>query len=259
MERPRKGIQSIEVGGRLLVALSRHGGAMMLRDLAREAGMSAAKAHPYLVSFTKIGLVEQDAATSRYRLGGLALTLGLASLQQSDPIRLAAPAMVDLKERVQHTAALAVWGNHGPTIVQLEAMDHPFHVNLRVGTVMSLVTTATGRVFAAYLPAPVVQPPVAEEIGRVTAASADAKALRRVFDAEVADIRRRGFGRAIGSPIPGVNAFSAPVFDHTGAIVLVITLTGPAGTFDASWESPIAAALVECCAALSRRLGAASA
>ena len=34
---------------------------MMLRDLAKSAGMPAAKAHRYLVSFMRMGLVEQDA------------------------------------------------------------------------------------------------------------------------------------------------------------------------------------------------------
>ena len=65
----RRGIQSIEVGGSLLSALVREGKPMMLKDLAREAGMPVAKAHPYLVSFGKLGLVEQDALTGRYGLG----------------------------------------------------------------------------------------------------------------------------------------------------------------------------------------------
>jgi len=39
-----RGILSIEVGGRLLEALARVGEPMMLRDLAREAGMTPAKA-----------------------------------------------------------------------------------------------------------------------------------------------------------------------------------------------------------------------
>ncbi|WP_186409176.1 helix-turn-helix domain-containing protein, partial [Candidatus Accumulibacter aalborgensis] len=47
----RQGIQSIEVGTRLLRALAAHGRPMMLRDVARNAGMPAAKAHRYLVSF----------------------------------------------------------------------------------------------------------------------------------------------------------------------------------------------------------------
>ncbi|MBN8520188.1 MAG: helix-turn-helix domain-containing protein [Candidatus Accumulibacter sp.] len=45
----RQGIQSIEVGTRLLRALAAGRRAMMLRDIARNAGMPAAKAHRYTV------------------------------------------------------------------------------------------------------------------------------------------------------------------------------------------------------------------
>ncbi|MDU0955905.1 MAG: helix-turn-helix domain-containing protein, partial [Bradyrhizobium sp.] len=82
MGRESRGIQSIEVGGTLLQALARSGEPMMLRDLAREAGLPPAKAHPYLVSFSRIGLIEQDATTGRYELGPLALELGLISLRR---------------------------------------------------------------------------------------------------------------------------------------------------------------------------------
>lgn len=47
--RGSRGIQSIEVGGQLLLALAHHGRPMALKDLARDAGMPPAKAHPYLV------------------------------------------------------------------------------------------------------------------------------------------------------------------------------------------------------------------
>ncbi len=54
-DRAQRGIQSIEVGGQLLRALVHHGRPMALKDLAREADMSAAKAHPYMVSFGRLG------------------------------------------------------------------------------------------------------------------------------------------------------------------------------------------------------------
>src|SRR5689334_9343451 len=85
----RRGIQSIEVGGQLLLALGRTGKPMVLKDLAREAGMPAAKAHPYLVSFARLGLIEQDPITGRYELGPQLLQLGLAGLQRLDPVRIA--------------------------------------------------------------------------------------------------------------------------------------------------------------------------
>ena len=151
-ERGPRGIQSIEVGGQLLIALAHQGRPLALKDLAREAGMAPAKAHPYLVSFIKIGLVEQDGSSGRYGLGPLALQLGLISLQQYEPVRLATPRIEELALQLGHTVAITVWGDRGPTIVRVAEAPSPVHISMRHGTVMSLTGTASGRLFAAYLP-----------------------------------------------------------------------------------------------------------
>jgi hypothetical protein len=51
------------------------------------------------------------------------------------------------------------------------------------------------------------------------------------------------------------NAFSAPVYDHSGAVVLAVTAIGAVGTFDVNWNSAIAKALTNCTKDISRRLG----
>jgi DNA-binding IclR family transcriptional regulator len=144
-ERAQRGIQSVEVGGALLVALAHHGRPMALKDLAREAGMVPAKAHPYLVSFGKLGLVEQEAASGHYGLGPLALQLGLISLQQVDPVRLASARLPEIARELGHTVAVAVWGSRGATIVRVEASPALVHVSMRHGTVMSLRGTSATR------------------------------------------------------------------------------------------------------------------
>ena len=152
MAKKSRGIQSIEVGGELLRALARSGEPMMLRDLAREAGMAPAKAHPYLVSFSRIGLIEQDETNGRYEIGALALELGLISLRRLSAVRIAAPRIAALASEIDHAVSLAVWGTHGPTVVRLEEPSHPVHIVMRVGSVMAMLETATGRAFAAFLP-----------------------------------------------------------------------------------------------------------
>jgi len=151
-ERGQRGIQSVEVGGQLLIALAHSGRPMALKDLAREAGMAPAKAHPYLVSFGKLGLIAQDEASGRYGLGPLAMQLGLISLQQFDPVRMATPLLRELAQELGHTMAVAVWGNRGATIVRIEEAPSAVHVNMRHGTVMTLRGTASGMLFAAHLP-----------------------------------------------------------------------------------------------------------
>ena len=73
-EHEQRGIQSIEVGGQLLRALAHAGRPLPLKDLAAAAGMAAARAHPYLVSFGKLGLIEPT-SVGRWSAWRVAATL----------------------------------------------------------------------------------------------------------------------------------------------------------------------------------------
>lgn len=253
----RRGIQSIEVGGALLQTLVLSGSPMMLKDLAREAGMPAAKAHPYLVSFGKLGLIEKNPATGRYGLGPFALQMGLAALHSLDPIKVATQEAARLADEIQLNVAIVVWGNLGPTVVHIEECSKSIHVNMRPGTVMTpLLTSATGRVFAAFLPGRIIEPILRDELVRLGAS--DQGALRRSeqhADEVLGEARTHRMARALGSPIPGINAFSAPVFDSGDHLALAITAMGPIGTFDTEWSGPTASRVLECARAIEYRLG----
>lgn len=252
----RQGIQSIEVGTRLLRALAAHGRPMMLRDLAKSAGMPAAKAHRYLVSFMRMGLVEQDANTGRYDLGAFSLELGLASLSRLDPVRLGGPILDDLCEQIGETVALAMLGNHGATIVRWVEAGGPITVTLRTGTVLPLARSATGRAFVAYCRVPFMKKLLEREL-RDTAEESGQTVAAQIQDLEpiINEIRLHGISRASGSLTPGINGFSAPVFDHTGHMVAAITSLGAIGHFNTEWNSPLAVAIKEAARALSQRLG----
>ena len=115
---------------------------------------------------------------------------------------------------------------------------------------------ATGRVFAAYLPPKMIESFIESGVGRASVGDeAERQMSRKQIDATLAEIREKGLARAVERPIPGVNAFSAPVFDHAGSIALVMTAIGPAHTFDVDWDGPIAAEVRKCAANVSARLG----
>ena len=234
--RRQRGIQSIEVGLRVLQALTEQRRPLPLKDIGRLADMAPAKAHPYLVSFMQGGLVKQNPLTGHYELGPGALQLGLAALQQLDPLTEASQEAAQLAAASDLSIALAVWGQLGPTVVRLDEPRYPLHVNLRVGTVMSLFNTITGRVFAAYLPEKMVRSMLEDEHRRVvggTSASFDAPEVQALLS----EIRATGMGRGVSMPQPGVNTLCAPVFDAAGHIALVMTMIGPQGVFDAEIDS----------------------
>ncbi len=256
--RPQRRIQSIEVGMRVLQALTEERRPLPLKELAQRADMPPGKAHPYLVSFMAAGMVKQSPLTGHYELGPMALQMGLAALQQLDPLTEASQEAALLAARADLSVALAVWGQLGPTVVRLDEPRYPMHFNMRVGTVMSIFNTITGRVFAAYLPEKVVRTMLEDEHRRVTAGASgsyDAPEVQRMLD----EIRSAGMGRGLSVPLPGVNTLCAPVFSADGQIALVITLIGPEGVFDAALDGPAARLLREHAERVSRRLGHAGA
>jgi DNA-binding IclR family transcriptional regulator len=266
--RPQRGIQSIEVGGQLLHAMAHMGRPMALKELAREADMPAAKIHAYVVSFTRIGLMKQDAESGRYFLGPLALQLGLISLKQANPIQAAAAELASLTQRIGHTAAVSVWGSRGATIVRLEESPAPIHVNMRQGTVFSLTGTATGRLFAAYQTDDAVKRMLDAE--RALRKSHPEPAIPNVpapaavpswsaFLPQLREVRQQGLSRSDGETLPGVNAMAVPIFGHEGEIAAAITAIGPAGIFDIGWHGAIAHELRACAQRVARSLGASAA
>jgi DNA-binding IclR family transcriptional regulator len=230
--------------------------------------MTAAKAHPYMVSFGRLGLIEQDRASGHYLLGPLALQLGLISLQQADPVHIATPLIAQLAQQTGHTVALAVWGARGATIVRTAESPSPVHVNMRHGTVFSLTNTASGRVFAAFLDADAVRQLLEDERqrqkqrkGTEPAPAAGMPPVQPLpswsdFERQLQEVRTHGISRSDGEVIEGVSAMAAPVFDHTGAIVLAVTAIGPAGIFNTAWDGEISRALKACADTVSQRLGA---
>jgi DNA-binding IclR family transcriptional regulator len=247
-EKSRSGIQSIEVGFRLLDVLTNEPRAMMLRDLAQRAGMSPAKAHRYLVSFLRLGAVSQDPVSGRYELGGFALQMGLARLARVDGVKLARIALTGLRDRLDLTVGIAVWGNQGPTVVHWMESSYPAKASLKLGDVMPLLSSATGLLFAAWLPRSKTQVMLDRELAATRQSMADIEPV-------LAEIRAHGAARVEGMLLPTIHAFCTPVFDSTGDLALGLIALGHEGSFDTRWGGDIDTALRECAGQLSYELG----
>lgn len=267
--KPQRGIQSLDSTGELLTALVAAARPLSLRDLAAAAGMPPAKAFPHLVSLLKIGLLDRD-ASGCFAAGPLALELGLIGLQRLSPTREAEPEVVELAVSTGMSVAMAVLGPLGPTVVRLEESARPLHVSLRVGTVMSLVNTAIGRVFAAYVADDVRAGLLAQDHLRLAGADAaevfagkaagDKTAsvfapLTEAYVQRLAQIRADGIDTALSRPVPGISTLAAPVLDHTGSICLVLAVMGPSGSFDSEMTGEPARTLRAATSRLSRRFG----
>jgi DNA-binding IclR family transcriptional regulator len=236
-------VQAAETGMAVLKGLGRLGGRASLTLLAAQVDESPAKVHRYLASLMEEGLVSQDAASQQYFLGLEAMLLGLAALRQADPIRLAEPGLIRLREGLEVTCFIAVMGNKGPTIVRFEEPGLPVTVNVRMGSVLSMLWSATGRVFLALQDDARVRALAEAELARAPAE------MRRQLDAAdpIGRLRQQvleqGCATVRDTNLKGISAVSAPLLNHSGRPCAALTALGATGGFDASPDGPIAQAV----------------
>jgi DNA-binding IclR family transcriptional regulator len=120
------------------------------------------------------------------------------------------------------------------------------HTGLHVGAVMSVASSSTGRLFAAYTPEDEVKPMLARDIVKRRG-----EVPNDVLEGVLAEVRQRRMARTLGLPIPGIDSLSAPVFNQAGRVALGVTVFGPTEEIDVSWEGEIAGRLVALTAGLS--------
>jgi len=174
-------------------------------------------------------------------------------------IHAARPLVDELGRETDKTVGLSVWGNFGPTMIWWRESSHPLETRLRCGLVVPLLDSSTGAVFAAFASREVTGPLIEAELAQ---AGQDGAAHRFTTRAELNNyldrVRTTRLGCVIDAVQPGINergisAFSAPVFDARGEIVLAIAMMGDAATFHA--DDPAIRRLCEVAAQLSSRLG----
>jgi DNA-binding IclR family transcriptional regulator len=141
--------------------------------------------------------------------------------------------------------------------VRFERGGFPLHVNLHIGTVMSLPRTATGRVFCAYTAPSQLQHILLAQVGQdETHPSPPPSSLLEdaSFQQNLMQIRQRGMERGINAPSPGVSSLSAPVFDARGNLCLALTIIGSSGHIDVEWDGSTARTLAATALAIGREI-----
>ncbi|WP_028633300.1 IclR family transcriptional regulator [Pseudomonas parafulva] len=241
-------VRSAEVGTDILKALAQLSPSTSLSRLAEHVQMPASKVHRYLQALIASGFAEQDAATNHYGLGREALRVGLAALGSIDVLKIAALPLSQLRDALNESCFIAVWGNQGATVVSIEPAVRAVTVVTQIGSVLPLLTSSTGLVFAAHLP----QRETAELLEReLTTLQQGAEHYHGLL----AGIRERGLHHVHGLLMPGVDALSAPVFNAMGQIAAVMTVVGPTSMFHADEHGPAARQLLAAAREVSWRMG----
>ena len=243
------GVQSVEIAGHLLKTLAGLDGPQSLSALSTAAGLAPAKAHRYLVSLIRAGLIEQNEADGRYDFGGAARMIGRVALNRLDLVRIGSQILTKLRDDLRETVFMGVWTPQGPMVLQWLDVVRAVSLVIRPGSIMPLYTSAFGLICAAYLPADIIAtaPQLREP---ASAAPGHPKTA-----AELDEIRKQGYSIVHGELIQGLDAIAVPVLDPMGELVACLTAVGPSGSLDISEAGRVIVSLTQAAAEFSEALG----
>ncbi len=239
----RRGIQSVEIGLRVLSSVVGFSGPTALSAIAQNASLSPSQTHRYLSSLIAAGMVRQEGRSGLYDLDAEAIRIGLAALARLDVFAQADQAFSTFSGETGRTCLIAVWGDGGPTIVRWFPGSPPVVTSLAIGSILPLVHSATGQIFLAFGD----EGAIAARLGEEDRSSMKLKAIRQ-------EVSRSCRARVAGDLIPGLRAMSAPVFDLQGRLALVATALANSSV-DPAEDGATADALAQVCRRLTQTLG----
>jgi DNA-binding IclR family transcriptional regulator len=208
----------------LLDAVAEHPTPVRVADLARRLGVRRPRVHQQLVTLVEAGWMERLPGGA-YRLSLRALHVGQAALRQASIGDRLQPVMERLMHEVGEVVSLAVRDGDAAVLVQRVEPNQPLSANYRVGTRLSLDTSASGRAVIAFADE--------EERARLRA---QGTALPDADDID--GIRRAGYALATDAGVDGLDAIAVPLLSDEGPRVIALSVAGPMTRFDARASAP---------------------
>jgi DNA-binding IclR family transcriptional regulator len=206
----------------ILDELAEARGELGTNEIARRTGINVSTISRILATLASGGLVDHVTSTGRYRLG--AGVVRLANAAGLDLRSLARPHLEELGRHVGETATLSVPGEHEAFTLDSVSSQLTVRSVAEVGRISVAHATAVGKVFLAYGGGTLPDGPLRTFTERTITD-------RGVLDVEVAAVRERGWGQALGEREDDLNAVAAPVLDRAGNLVAILGVQGPAIRF----------------------------
>ncbi len=235
----------------LLLFTSSRSSTLGVTEIATELGLSKAVVHRILASLKSRRLLDVHEDSRRYSLGPAVLTLGLAYLERLDIGEVARPELERLSNITNETATLSTRSGDTRVYVAQVLPDREVKMTVPLGRPFPLHTGGSSKAFLAWLPESDIDAYLSRPLEQLTEHTVvDSAELRR----ELATIRQRGYAVSFGERQAGAASVAAPVFDHLGAVVAVVSVAGPAERLRDSIEAA-ARELVASTQLVSARLG----
>ena len=240
-------IQALAKGLKILKLLEHARNGMGTTEVANQMSIDKSSASRLLHTLANYGFVEQDEVTARYALGPQLLSLGQHLLNRITLRDQARPYLHELVDKTGECAHLAILAQGQALYIDQVESTAALRVESEIGTLSPLHCTALGKVMLAFgscrLP---------EELNPFTHRTVTDRAT---MEAQLVQTGRRGYAIDDEEYNYGVRCVAAPVYDHRGALVGAIGISGPGARVTLERVDEFGSVVKDTSDALSIRLG----
>jgi IclR family pca regulon transcriptional regulator len=218
--------QSLERGLAILSTLASGPPLVGISDLARAVELSRSTAHRYVSTLTRLGYLDQDPATRKYRLGPRVLDLGFSAINSMELREIAAPYLQQLSDETGHTVNMAILDEVDVVYIERcrasQQGQREIDLNLHVGSRLPAYCTSLGKVLLAFLPAARRQ----ALLDRIEFVRRGPNTLmsKTALSAELATIRAQGVAVSNEEMAYGLRSMAMPVSSQTGEAAAAVNL-----------------------------------
>lgn len=244
-------VQSVNRAISILQVLA-HRGPTTMTDIAAELDIHKSTASRLLSTLEARGLLEQTAKRGRYQLGPGIVQLAAGVNRRTDLTVISRRTGENLAEAVGETVNIAV--RDGNTVLSIDQIMGPSAVTTInwVGQRNPIHVASAGKLFLAYMSAEERDLVLTNQLERYTQNTITS---RQRLEAELPEIRQRGYATTFEEHEIGLAAVAAPIRDIDHTVVAAITVSGPTFRINADTIPAIAQHVVTAAAEISQRNG----
>jgi DNA-binding IclR family transcriptional regulator len=209
----------------VLQAVAEHPQGVGLPDLAAKLGLPRQTVHRVLGQLRDSGLLRRDPVRERFSIGPRLIQLSLAALSSSNPFAPVREALRDLVDDLGETCNVGVLEGFDYVYVDRIESKWPLRIHLEVGYRAPLNCIAGGKVLLAYL-----EPELRGRLLRsrkLVARTPRSITSVTQLEAELEEVRARGYGTNNQENFEGIVAVAVPILDARERVVAALTMHGP--------------------------------
>lgn len=229
----RTRVPAIDAAVRVLRYLATRADPAGVSEIGRACGLSKSTAHGIVKALQAHRFVAPVDGSKRYFLGAGLVELAEAVRSQENAAVVARSSLERLARRLRLACFLVVpYGATEFLILEKAESARAIKVTVSVGERFPLTAGSLGKAYLAWRS----DDEVREILKMVPLPRQTTQAIRspRAYLAELAKVRRQGFGESYQEYYAGNHALAAPVFDPRGRVVLLLLTVGFAADLPAT-------------------------